>query len=1591
MIAPALMPHPTAKNSSQQESILELGVKSGKSGGTNGNGLISLLTSEEEQQDRRKEEQAPTLAPAPAPAPAPSLSSSSSRPNSNSNGNSNSSSITVIKDSLSYNVMHLMDNLRTLALFSDGDFRACVRAVLLSVPLYQARWHPSCHIERPVSTVLLLDEGGWTDCSVDASASASAGATMDEDAPISSVGSFIAGGAALKSPIYATFDHLGDILSNLLEPCHHTPSAPLAIMRERHLEACKDVPVQSNGVNNTLQHPCTAKLSEGNAHLQPLPHLSSGYLGLVVPVVTSVSPRQCLAAGGELLTIRGRHFLQKKHQSRCLNISNLQSPDILGIDPRSASSQDDFLSQSSTVFTDDEELLSSGSGSGSGSDSAGDLGGISQQSRGQCMSEHEAALYLKKVLVTLEVLVNEIPVSADRVFIISDTEISFIMPITAAGLAIVIVRMTDDLPSSFPLPLSLTQSSSSCEADTAKHSTLESKVHSTFEITDLRSSSQLLAPSMRSIVVRSDISGCEAGGVMVRDRKVRDIRLFFAPQKKMSLKDRELDRERNKDKNISFFMTEGSSLFKGNRKNRCDDEDVDEDLFEGPIRTSTASRKGWEEGSDSCSDSDAFMEDNPPPPRSRSRSSGSLKRKSLTSASESESESRTAVTSLACTRGGSGDSSNSRAHSAKRLKSNRPPLDLFVRPGRPVTTVAATATATTTATTVNIDVDVPSASHRVIDIDNDLDFSDDDETLLADRRRKKGTGSLNGRIKHRVIDDDDDDDDDDAAAQQPSEAVGAPLLDPQTSLETLSDDSDLAGEAAVQGLSHDKKTLDHNCTHEEGKGKGAGVEFDKESKAQEKSLTHTAPHLSSVAGFALNKALTDAVTLSLDALIAHPLSQPFRDPVDPVDAPGYLTVILHPMDLSTVLTSLEEGLYVCVHKDNFDLESSVDDSSQQSTHCKMTFECIDLTAFLADMRLVWSNCLLYNHHSDPIAKQAKTLHEMFERMLYEKIEEISLSTELRTSPPLSTEYAESEGPTQDTLPYSSTLIEAGGAITASACLPPILEVKEGVVKYVLGSEPYVITFPYSKMTVEDTVPQASIPIVPALGLLKSLSAAEVARYELQSTETCGLDRQELWSVPEGMEYCDTSSGSALTLLHTYPCDTSSALYSSIVSHPAYDEELQVPVFSSEVRADDERDNRGKGDEGISDKDALRAIEEGCIEALESMWQLQDSFSYCDILSSQHAVADCIYSAPPPFPLPSSSSSSTLQSSTLPCDDESGGTVRYGESIDAELCHSRQKHFAHYLSHSYRKDILDDIKRSAMPTQSSSSLAPSSSYSQTARARDYFTRKSYQRHIACVKNIRMINSKVSSPLIPTDLPELAQCIQGVQGIQGTQSSSSSSSSYRGGSDSNEDGSDDDDNSDEDDEEEEEEDDEDEEHLLMQECRRLEEESLQLTAPTLPMSNSSSEVVLAEQRKERKKESSWQALGKGLDSSYLRYQLRKKDLHAYVNDILCGEEGPFDNNCSTGLCPAMALDLLPMLGRMAQSESLKSAHHAEVNALMRASGEEIFDDTDRRKRGRTRRSALSSLARFEHLTCATQLSEPALEALLVYGFVAGRGEL
>jgi len=76
----------------------------------------------------------------------------------------------------------------------------------------------------------------------------------------------------------------------------------------------------------------------------------------------------------------------------------------------------------------------------------------------------------------------------------------------------------------------------------------------------------------------------------------------------------------------------------------------------------------------------------------------------------------------------------------------------------------------------------------------------------------------------------------------------------------------------------------------------------------------------------------------------------FMAPVDPREVPDYFTVVKKPMDLGTIQKRLEEGFY----------ESSRD--------------------FAEDVRLVWSNCSLYNKKGEYIAKIGQRGSMCFENL-----------------------------------------------------------------------------------------------------------------------------------------------------------------------------------------------------------------------------------------------------------------------------------------------------------------------------------------------------------------------------------------------------------------------------------------------------------------------------------------------------------------------------------------------------------------------------------------------------------------------------------
>jgi hypothetical protein len=86
----------------------------------------------------------------------------------------------------------------------------------------------------------------------------------------------------------------------------------------------------------------------------------------------------------------------------------------------------------------------------------------------------------------------------------------------------------------------------------------------------------------------------------------------------------------------------------------------------------------------------------------------------------------------------------------------------------------------------------------------------------------------------------------------------------------------------------------------------------------------------------------------------------FLYPVDVSAAPGYLDVVKRPMDLSTVAERLEQGKY------------DYSESASAAAKSKM------VTAFAADMRLIWNNCMAYNAPGSAIYESSEELGESFE-------------------------------------------------------------------------------------------------------------------------------------------------------------------------------------------------------------------------------------------------------------------------------------------------------------------------------------------------------------------------------------------------------------------------------------------------------------------------------------------------------------------------------------------------------------------------------------------------------------------------------------
>jgi SAM-dependent methyltransferase len=91
----------------------------------------------------------------------------------------------------------------------------------------------------------------------------------------------------------------------------------------------------------------------------------------------------------------------------------------------------------------------------------------------------------------------------------------------------------------------------------------------------------------------------------------------------------------------------------------------------------------------------------------------------------------------------------------------------------------------------------------------------------------------------------------------------------------------------------------------------------------------------------------------INKLRLHKNAWPFNQPVDPValGIPDYFDVIQHPMDLGTVSKKLENGQYT------------------------------EASQFIADVDLVWRNCLLYNPPNSDVCAWANELKAEYQKQL----------------------------------------------------------------------------------------------------------------------------------------------------------------------------------------------------------------------------------------------------------------------------------------------------------------------------------------------------------------------------------------------------------------------------------------------------------------------------------------------------------------------------------------------------------------------------------------------------------------------------------
>ncbi|XVF40237.1 hypothetical protein PTKIN_Ptkin01aG0095900 [Pterospermum kingtungense] len=100
----------------------------------------------------------------------------------------------------------------------------------------------------------------------------------------------------------------------------------------------------------------------------------------------------------------------------------------------------------------------------------------------------------------------------------------------------------------------------------------------------------------------------------------------------------------------------------------------------------------------------------------------------------------------------------------------------------------------------------------------------------------------------------------------------------------------------------------------------------------------------------MDRSMTQQCSTLLKALMKHPAGWVFNQPVDPIalNIPDYFSIIKNPMDLGTIKSKLVRNTYLGIED------------------------------FVADIKLTFSNAMLYNPPSNNVHKMAQEMNEFFE-------------------------------------------------------------------------------------------------------------------------------------------------------------------------------------------------------------------------------------------------------------------------------------------------------------------------------------------------------------------------------------------------------------------------------------------------------------------------------------------------------------------------------------------------------------------------------------------------------------------------------------